>query len=241
LYSLIGDTMAPNPNIYAAGLLDGYLAAARVDNSIAYRGTFGGLTVGTTYSFGRDAVASAPAGGCAGESSSDSHACRDISGAIQYTTADWGVAMGFDRMYGGAGAGSPLPASSQTDTRSTISGFAKVGGGTIGAGLVHRKNDGSPTPDSDYWFVGGNYPIGRVLLDLQYGRLNVKDSPNDASVIAARATYSFSTRTAVYFTVGRLQNEGNATFSVDGGVPTGSAPLPGVGQSGVMVGLRHAF
>src|ERR1700752_3991289 len=53
-WALPGDTMGPN--IYAAGDLDPYLSQPRLDNAIAYSFTTSGLTVGATYSLGRDAV-----------------------------------------------------------------------------------------------------------------------------------------------------------------------------------------
>jgi len=63
-----------------------------------------------------------------------------------------------------------------------------------------------------------------------------------ASVIAARASYLFSTRTAAYVTAGRVFNQRDAAITVDGGaLPGASTPLPGVNQSGVLVGIRHKF
>lgn len=239
-WSLIGDTMGPN--IYAAGLLDAYLPNARVDNAIDYTFTYSGFTVAATYSFGRDAVAPAAAGGCAGESATDYRACKAMSAMLKYEAPTWGVAAAFDRNYGGAGPGTALPKSSQTDTRSVINGYVKFGTATIGAGFLHRDNQGAIAPSSNFWWLGGTYlPVTQVQLDLQYGRLTVKDASTGASVIAARAMYLFSKRTAAYITAGHMFNQKDAAFSIDGGVATGSTPLPGVNQTGVMVGIRQKF
>lgn len=239
-WSLIGDTMGPN--IYAAGLLDAYLPNARVDNAIDYTFTYSGLTVAATYSFGRDAVAPAAAGGCAGQSPTDWRACKAMSAMVKYEAPTWGVAAAVDRNYGGAGPGTALPRSSQTDTRSVINGYVKFGTATIGAGFLHRNNQGAIAPSSNFWWLGGTYlPVPQVALDLQYGRLTVKGSSTGASVIAARAMYMFSKRSAVYITAGHMFNQRNAAFSIDGGVVAGSTPLPGVNQTGVMVGIRHKF
>jgi predicted porin len=235
----IGDTLGGN--IYTAGLLDPYLANARLDNSIVYKGTFDGLTVGASYSLGRDTVASAAGGGCAGESAADSKACRDVSAMVQYIAGDWGLALAGERMWGGGGNGSPLPLSSQTDTRAYISGFYKVGRANFGGGFVRRNNEGSSTPKSNFWHVGVSYVIDAIQLDAQYGRLDIKDSANDAQVLAARATHHFSKRTSAYVTAGRMKNQGLSAISIDGGNATGSNPAPGVSQTGVMVGLRHIF
>ncbi|QOT81930.1 porin [Cupriavidus basilensis] len=245
-WSMIGDTMGPN--IFAAGLLDTYLAQARVDNAIDYTLTIGGFTAAATYSLGRDSVAPAVAGGCAGESPTDYRACKAISAMLKYDAQTWGVAGAYDRNYGGAGTGSPLPSSSQTDTRELINGYVKYGTATIGAGYLHRINHGLVAPGvvsktSDYWWIGGTYlPTVHISLDLQYGHLSVSGTQLGASVIAARAQYLFSQRSALYITAGRVFNQRDSTITVDGGaLPGSSNPLPGVDQSGVMIGIRHKF
>ncbi|MFM0555660.1 porin [Paraburkholderia sediminicola] len=246
-WALPGDTMGPN--VYAAGDLDPYLSQARLDNAVAYTFTSSGLTVGFTYSFGRDAVDSAPAGGCAGQSPTDWRACKSMSAMVKYEAATWGVATAIDRNYGGGGVGSPQPNTSQTDTRAVIDGYVKLGTSTIGAGFLHRINHGVQTPTvfdavSNYWWLGGTYfPVPQIALDAQFGHISVNGgSSAGASVIAARASYLLSKRTSVYVTAGRMFNQRNAAFTIDGGViPPGSTPLPGVDQTGAMVGVRHQF
>lgn len=240
-YSLIGDTLAPN--LFAAALLDPYLTAARVDNAIDYTVTFSGFTFGATYSFGRDAVAPAVAGGCAGESPSDYRACKAISAMLKYEAASWGVATAIDRNYGGGGTGSALPRSSQTDTRGVINGYVKFGTATVGGGFLHRNNQGSASPGSNYWWLGATYlPQPQIALDVQYGRLIVQGSSTGGSVIAARAMYSLSQRSAVYITAGHIFNQRDASFTIDGGaIGTVSLPSAGVNQTGAMVGIRHKF
>jgi predicted porin len=246
-WALPGDTMGPN--VYAAGDLDPYLSQARLDNAVAYTFTSSGLTVGVTYSFGRDAVASAPAGGCAGQSPTDWRACKSMSAMVKYEAATWGVATAIDRNYGGGGPGSPQPNTSQTDTRAVIDGYVKLGTSTIGAGYLHRINHGVQTPTvvdavSNYWWLGGTYfPVPQIALDAQFGHISVNGgSSAGASVIAARVSYLLSKRTSVYVTAGRMFNQRNAAFTIDGGViPPASTPLPGVDQTGAMVGVRHQF
>jgi predicted porin len=243
---LTGDTLAPN--IYAAADLDPYLTQPRVDNSVVYTFTASGLTVGVTYSFGRDAVDSAPAGGCAGQSPTDWRACKAMSAMVKYDAGKWGVAAAIDRNYGGGGTGSPLPGSSQTDTRAVVDGYIKFGTATFGGGFLHRINHGVQTPTvvgatSNYWWIGGSYlPVPDVALDAQFGHITVSSSASGGSVIAARAMYFLSKRTSLYVTAGHVFNQHNAAFSIDGGVvPPSSTPLPGVGQTGAMVGIRHLF
>jgi predicted porin len=241
-----GDTLAPN--LYAAADLDPYLTQPRVDNAITYTFTSSGLTAAATYSFGRDAVDSAPAGGCAGQSPTDWRACKSMSAMLKYDAGRWGAAAAFDRNYGGGGTGSALPFSSQTDTRALIDGFVKFGNATFGAGFQHRINHGEQTPTvfdatSNYWWLGGTYlPRPDIALDAQLGRITVSSNDSGGSVIAARVMYFLSKSTSVYVTAGHVFNQRNANFSIDGGVvPPASTPLAGVGQTGAMVGIRHLF
>ncbi|TKC80165.1 porin [Trinickia terrae] len=243
---LTGDTLAPN--IYAAADLDPYLTQPRVDNSIVYTYKLSGLTVAAAYSFGRDAADSAPAGGCAGQSPTDWRACKAMSAMVKYDAGKWGVATAIDRNYGGGGTGSPLPRSSQTDTRAVIDGYVKFGNSTFGAGFQHRINHGAQTPTvfdaiSNYWWIGGSYlPVPTIALDAQFGHITVSSNASGGSVIAARVMYFLSKRTSVYVTAGHVFNQRNAAFSIDGGViPPASNPLPGVSQTGAMVGIRHMF
>jgi len=243
---LTGDTLAPN--IFAAADLDPYLTQPRVDNSIAYTFKSSGLTVAAMYSFGRDAVDSAPAGGCAGQSPTDWRACKSMSAMLKYDAGTWGAAAAFDRNYGGGGTGSALPLSSETDTRALINGYAKFGNSTLGVGFQHRINHGEQTPPvfdatSNYWWIGGSYlPLPDIALDAQFGHISVSGHDAGGSVIAARAMYFFSKQTAVYVTAGHVFNQRNASFSIDGGVPPPtSTPLPGVNQTGALVGIRHLF
>ncbi|MBW9105077.1 porin [Paraburkholderia phenoliruptrix] len=246
-WGIPGDTLAPN--IYSAGLLDPYLAAApRVDNSIVYSFSSSGLSFGVAFSFGRDAVAPAAAGGCAGQSPTDWRACKAISAMLKYEAARWGLAVAVDRNYGGAGSGSPLPSSSQTDTRGVANGYVKLGNVTVGTGFLHRINHGLQAPgvydvNSNYWWLGASYlVVPEVILDAQFGKLNVAAHPVGASVIAARAMYLLSKGSAVYVTAGRVFNQSKGIFTVDGGTAgTSSLPMAGIDQTGVMIGIRHFF
>jgi predicted porin len=167
---------------------------------------------------------------------------------LKYETPRWGAAVAFDRNYGGGGTPSSLPTSSLTDTRAVINGYVKFHTVTLGAGFQRRINHGIQAPgvsnvSSDYSWLGAQYLLHpQVMLDAQVGHLDVQDRPLGGSVIAARAMYLLSKRTAVYVTAGRVFNERNANFTVDGGTAnTSSLPLAGVNQTGVMVGVRHSF
>lgn len=158
---------------------------------------------------------------------------------LQYVQPGWGLAFATERQWGGPGAA--LASSGLSDTRNYLSGFYKIGDFKFGGGYLHRKNEGSATPRSNFMNIGATYTTGPVVLDVQYGRLDVKQSANDAQMVAVRALYNLSKRTATYITAGKMYNKGASTFTIDGGVVSGSNPAPGVDQTGVMVGIRHSF
>jgi predicted porin len=232
------------PNVYGSASLDSYIPNARADNALAYRGTFGGLTFGATYSFGRDAVNAgpSPAGtNCAGENPADKKACREWSAMVKYDSASWGAALAVDELRGGPGAFAGLTGSAMTDTRVSANGYVKLGNLKVGAGLIRRDNEASAaTPRSDLWYFGAAYVVSVIVIDGELFRLKVKNSGNRATLAALRGTYNLSKRTAVYATVGRVDNDGTLALSVSGG-QVGSNPAPGTGQTGLMLGVRHAF
>ena len=233
------------PNLYSSGSLDSYIPNARADNAISYRGSFSGLTLGASYSLGRDAVNAGPSPAgthCAGENPNDSKACREWSALVKYDTATWGTALAVDEIRGGAGAFAGLSSSAMTDRRTSANGYVKLGGLKLAGGLIRRANGASATNGkSDLWYLGAAYNLTPALLvDGEVFSLRYKDSVNRATLAAVRATYSFSRRTAVYATAGHIQNKGTLALSVSGGQP-GGAPVPGGSQSGVAFGVRHSF
>jgi predicted porin len=247
LFWSILDSDIVGPSVYGLGSLDNYIPNSRIDNSIAYKGKFGNVTVGGTYSLGRDTVnGSSPAAtGCAGESATDTSACREWSAMVKYDTPSWGAALAYDAMTGGAGswAVANLTSSSQTDSRLMVNGYLKVSNVKLAAGLIRRDNDGSVIkPKSDLWYVGASYPLTPVwTIDGTYAMLKYKDVSNyDASLLAVRALYALSKRTTLYAQVGSIQNDSLSALSVSGGA-SGSNPAAGGSQTGVMLGVNHKF
>lgn len=232
------------PNAYGSGSMDSYLPNARVDNSVAYRGTFSGVTVGATYSFGRDTVNAgpSPSGTNCPQSNTDTQACRQWSVLVKYDAPSWGAALAMDEMRGGPGAFAGLTSSGMKDRRSTVAGWAKFGTLKVGAGLIARDNDASAaTPRSNLWYVGAAYPVTSALvLDGELFKLDYKNSSNGATLFAVRATYHLSKRTALYATAGHIGNDGTLALSVTNAAP-GANPVAGGSQTGFAVGVRHAF
>lgn len=111
-------------NIYGSGSLDAYIPNARADNAITYRGTFSGLTVGATFSLGRDSAnAGNPAAtNCPGEAS-DARECREWSALLKYDSRAWGAALAVDQIHGGPGAFAGLASSALKDRRLSVNGY----------------------------------------------------------------------------------------------------------------------
>ncbi|MCY1339774.1 Gram-negative porin [compost metagenome] len=231
------------PNVY--GSLDSYLANARADNAISYKGKFGGLTVGATYSFGRDATAAAipspSATNCPGENPADKKACREWSALLMYETNGWGVSAAYDSLRGGPGAFAGLTTSELKDDRVVLSGYMLVDRAKIGAGVLARRNGALAAPRSNLYFTGITYDIGSAFaLAAEAYYLDYRHSDNRAWLGAVRGTYSFSKRTSIYLTAGYIDNGGQLNLSVSGGAAGGN-PVAGGNQFGVTAGIKQIF
>jgi predicted porin len=235
------DILGPN----AYGLMDSYLANARADNSLSYKGKFGGLTVGATYSFGRDAsavaVPSPSATNCAGENPADKRQCREWSAMLMYETNGWGVSAAYDSLNGGPGAFGGLTRSNLTDARAVLSGYLSLERTKVGAGVIMRRNEAIATPRSNQYFAGVSYDIRPDLnLAAEAYYLDYRHSDNSAWLGAVRAMYLLSKRTSVYLTAGYVDNSGQLNMAVSAGA-TGANPVAGGNQFGVTAGIRQSF
>ena len=227
--------------IYGAGAFDTYLAGPRLDNALAYLGKFNGVTLGALYSLGKDVQT------CPGERANGSE-CRAWSAVLKYDAPTWGVGTWIDEQRGYDGSGdTPATAdlSGKKDQRLALSGYAMLSQTKLTANYMQRKNDAAANAyrKSSLWSLGVAYPVTQAItLEAQYYHFDYKDSNDGGKMLALRGTYPFSKRTAAYATLGILRNAGNARFSPSVGASnTALAPAAGENQTGVMVGLRHAF
>jgi predicted porin len=240
------------PNVYGLGSLDAYIPNSRADNAIVYRGSFSGVSVGASYSLGRDAVNAgpSPAGtNCAGENAADKSACREWSAMVKYDSPLWGVALAADELRGGAGAFAGLTSSALKDQRVTLNGYAKFGPVKVTAGVIRRDNDaaaplsatnGQSARSNLYW-LGGAYNVTQAfIIDGQVHRLDYKDGGDEATLTAVRAIYNLSKRTLVYAQVAHIGNGPRLAISVASG-QAGANPMAGGSQNAIMMGMRHTF
>lgn len=232
------------PAVFGLATYDPYLPNARTDNSVSYRGTFKGVTVGATYSLGRDGALPA---NCPGETSG--RECRAWSALVKYDTPGWGIALVHDKLKGGTAGGffgqppGTVASAGNTDARTQINGYMRFGSVKVGGGVIHRKFEANPTPlSTDLYYLGLSTPVtGALSLDAQFIAMKDERASADARTLVLRANYAFSRRTSAYAMVGQVRNGRNAAYSVTAGEATPVGPAAGRSQSGVMVGMRHSF
>lgn len=249
----IGASDLLGPNIYATGSLDAYLPNARHDNSIAWRKGFGGVSLGATYSAGRDTKGGVPASGtCAGEIAGDTQSCRGWSAMAKYDDAGkrFGVAAAIDVQNGGTGASAfffngaapiAFTDSGDTDRRIAVGGYLAVGSGKVGFGWLGRKVDTAAVEvESDIYYLEGAYPVmPGVTLDGGVHRVSNDDQDRDATLYVLRGTYRFDESLSSYLQVGHISNSRRAQYAVS--IGAGISPPPGGSQTATMAGLRYSF
>jgi len=241
LYNSMPEVEIIGPTQYGLGSIEPAIPNGRVDNSIAYKGTFDRLTVGATYSLGRDTSAAGGPGGtnCPGESGADHQACREWSAMVRWDNPGWGLIGAYDRIHGGATAAAGLNRSDLTDSRLHTAGYLKFGAWRLAGGAVIRQNEGSAaTPRSNLYYVDGAYKLTpAVTIDGLATRLDYHDSINDTTLYMLRAVYDFSKRTSTYVALGHVGNKGTAAIALSAGGSVGT----GMAQNGVITGIKHSF
>lgn len=244
-YSM-ADTDLMGPNIYGIAAFDAYMPNARADNSIVYRGTFGGWSVGGSYSAGRDSL-----GGCAGEVAGNSGACREWSGLLKYDGRAAGLAFAYDEQRGGASGATAvfyngsapvaLAQAGDKDRRYIGSGYLRFDQAKLVAGVIHRAVDNdAASVQSNLFYVGAAYNLTPALvIDGQLMHISNSDQDRNGSMGVLRAVHHLSKRTAVYVQGAQLRNSKNARYTVS--VGGSNTPPAGANQTGLMVGVRHFF
>jgi len=244
------------PDIYGIGALDAFIPNGRSDNTVAYKGKFHGVTVGASYSFGRDSAGTGNSPGqgtCFGPVPGDASQCREWSAMLKYDSTYFGVATAYDEQHGGTNAAAnffdgvapfPIASSGDKDARLQANGYVNVMGVKLGGGWVGRRveSDGpGGSVRSNLFYLGAQYFVTPALaLDGEGYRVIVQQHDTRATMASLRATYFLSKRTAVYGNVAYLWNSAKARYSVSAG-GGGTTPGAGMGQLGAIVGVRHSF
>lgn len=256
-YLIDSDADVLGPNIYGIASLDAYVPNARSDNTIGYKGTWKGFTLGATYSFGRDSAGTGNSPGqgtCVGSAPGQFTQCRQMSTMLRYDSNVFGLAAAYDEQRGGPNAtasffngNTPIPITNpgDKDVRLQADGWVKVEGVKIGAGWIGRNVVTSsvtvPGARSNLFYLGATYPLTpSVILDGEVFRIVNAAQDARATLGVVRGTYLLSERTAVYLQTAYLANSARARYSVSAG-GGGTTPPAGEGQLGVMAGLRQSF
>lgn len=251
IYAMDADLLGPN--IYALGSLDAYLPNARYDNALAWRGKFGPVALGATYSLARDTKGGAPGSGtCAGENPvADSNACRGWSAMAKYEGKGFGLSAAIDEQRGGTGAtafffngAAPIAFTDggDTDRRIHLGAHVAVGsGGKVGIGWLGRKVDTQTTDvSSDTYFLEGSWRFGeKYMVDGGFHHISNDDQDRDADLFVLRGFYFVDKDFSPYVQVARINNSANARYAAS--VGAGVAPPAGGSQTATMVGLRYRF
>ncbi|WGS53291.1 porin [Paraburkholderia sp. D15] len=245
------------PDIYSGlGSLDTYVPNARSDNTFAWKGVYRGVTAGLTYSFGRDSAGTGNSPGqgtCAGSVAGSFVQCRQWSALLRYDTSSFGVAAAYDEQRGGALAATNFfdgvaPAAftspAAKDVREQLNGYANIGPVKLGGGWLGRRvSTQTPTPavKSDMFYLTASYYV-LPQLPVEGGVYRIVNAEHDTrgTLAMARTTYLLSKATAVYLQGGYLFNSAHAAYTISQG-GGGTTPGQGMGQLGMMVGIRHLF
>lgn len=231
-YNILGDTFVPlDTTRYAtySVLSHDQQFAGIADNVIKYTGDFGNLTVSAMYSAGYD---SSIAGGS--EVPGAPRVGQEIGAGVSHTIGKLGMALVYDQRRGTS------VATAGDVERRYAAGLIYTSGPFIAvAGYRYLQGDlANSGLRSDLYWLGVNYAI-QPNLTLRAGiyRTDRRASSDAATSYTLQAVYNFSKRTDVFLLGSYMDNRGRSKF----GVANLTTAAPGVGQTGVIAGIRHIF
>ncbi len=218
----------------------------RMDNSIKYINTFGGLSVGAYYSFGWNND----------QSWTDTNTGRMIGAGLRYQTGGLDAAV----LYHTKRADAPKAGADSSNREDRILGALSYDFGLIklygGYRWLEQKLVQRDYVSRLYW-AGARYqaaPATNLSLAIYHMQGTTCDNMNVASCPTAQgagsdqkptllvlgAEYDLSKRTTVYALSSYALNDNGSSVSVIGG-KYGVNVQPGSNQLGVALGMRHRF
>ena len=209
------------------------ILAGRADNSIKYRGTFGGVTASALYSFSRT-------GG--GEVPGNFKVDRNIGVSLMYETGGLAVGAVYDEF-----RGSTVATDERKDRRALVG--ASYAFGPAKAFLGYRWFNGNAgtlaASRANLYWAGLRYSMtpAMSLTGAAY-YTDTRNSGADPLMFVVSADHAFSKRTDVYLNVAYARNKNGSQLGLNGynslsGAPTSVAP--GKNQVGAVIGVRHKF
>ena len=101
---------------------------------------------------------------------------------------------------------------------------------------IDRRRGASSTTDLSW--IGVRHPIaGKLGIGAWLVKTDVKDTPNEATLVGASLYYDLSKRTQAYLNLAHSSNDGASRQGVSSSVLT----TPGGAMSGIVAGLAHSF
>lgn len=227
----------------------------RLDNTIKYRGEFGGLLAEAHWSFGAGttSLVGVPlAGGGAGETPGHFRDNTAYGAAMSYSSGPFGIGIAYDQWNPAVSVGSPgTLKKAAAGVRYSIGPAMLMGGYRWG---ISKDPTGNVTlVRDDYYWVGGSYQVTPAAnLSLAYYYDNLKTVRAGATAPTANlpnpwqvsfmADYTLSKRTDVYLTMAYSKNSGlNFGTSADGFASGYFLEQGSNNQLGAAVGIRHKF
>lgn len=216
---------------YGAVAPDMTFFTQRTDNSVRYALKRGSMSSVLQYSFGRDALAGA---GAQSEVAGHSRIGRQVSANTVYANGPLTLGLGYDTQNGTTAA-----IAGETDTRTYVGAKYMLSATTLYAGFMRRKNElAALDATTDLSWVGVRHPIaGKLGIGAWLVKTDVKDTPDEATLVGASLYYDLSKRTQAYLNLAHSSNDGASRQGVSSSVYT----LPGGAMSGIVAGLAHSF
>ncbi len=211
----------------------GDLNTIRANNMVSYSSpNFNGFTGNISYGFDEKANANNAFVGV-------KNAGRYVGGNVGYDNGPLSVTAAYGTLKMGLG-GTPIDRDEMSIGASYNFGVAKVVGL---AQQVKYKADGMSSQKFNNYMLGVSAPVGGVgEVKAQYAYYDQKADDTKAQQLSLGYVHNLSKRTALYGTVAYMKNNKDSGLGLQAkGVNDGSLSALGKNQTGVQVGIRHAF
>ena len=201
----------------------------RSSNMISYyTPNFGGLTAGLGYGFDEQTT------GKAG---------RYVGGYVAYDNGPLSLAASYDQRDLVLNVGVPVVGSAVLDRDTfTLGGSYNLNVVKLNAIVQQSKYKALGESEKvNAYALGVSAPVGAGEVKLQYALYDNKIIESKAHHISLGYVHNLSKRTAVYGTVSYMDNKDDSNLGLQAKNLSTGGPGRGESQTGVQVGIRHAF
>ncbi|MBK0111458.1 MULTISPECIES: porin [unclassified Delftia] len=206
----------------------------RANNLVSYyTPNFGGFNAGIGYAFDEKNTAGTTVANNVG---------RYIGGYVAYDNGPLSVSLGLAQQKTVTGTGLSAVAADRDEMTLGASynfGVAKL------SGLLQQtkfKRDAGGDIKTNSYMLGASAPVGGVgEVKLQYALYDQKNIDSKAHQITLGYVHNLSKRTSLYGNLAFLKNKDRSTLGLQAKGVYNGAVAAGESQTGVQVGIRHAF